>query len=78
VKESKSHTPFSLVFGTDVVLHVEGGIPSTRVTYYDQYKNDEDKPINLDLLPETPGECIFESRSLKTKDDQTIQQASEA
>ena len=61
VKEATSHTPFSLVFGAEAVLPVEVGIPSTRVTYYDQYNNDQDKPIKLDLLPEMRGNALLKA-----------------
>ena len=34
IKDATSHTSFSLVYGSEVVLPVKIGIPSTRVTYY--------------------------------------------
>ena len=67
IKEATGHTPFSLVFGTEAVLPVEVGIASTRITYYDQYSNDQDKPINLDLLPETRGNALLKAIAQKQK-----------
>lgn len=61
VKESTGHTPISLLFGIEALPLVEVGIPSTRITYYNQYKNDDEKPINLDLFPETRGKSFLKA-----------------
>ncbi|XP_057250719.1 uncharacterized protein LOC125497729 [Beta vulgaris subsp. vulgaris] len=49
VKEATGHSPFGLVYGSEAVLPVEVGIPSPRMTFYEFDKNEEEKPINLDL-----------------------------
>lgn len=55
------------MFGAEAVLPVEVGVPSTRVTYYDQYRNNEDKALTLDLLPETRGNALLKSIAQKQK-----------
>ncbi|XP_021861286.1 uncharacterized protein [Spinacia oleracea] len=67
VKESTGQTPFSPVYGSDAVLPVEVGIPSPRVTYYDYEKNEAEKRVNLDLLPETRGNTLLKSIAYKQK-----------
>ena len=61
IKEATSHTPFSLVYGSEAMLPVEIGIPTTRITYYSCSENDNEKRINLDLLPETRGNALLRS-----------------
>ena len=65
VKDATGHTPFSLVYGSEVVLPVEIGIPSTRIAYYSYDENDAEKRINLDLLPETRGNTLLRSLAQK-------------
>jgi ribonuclease HI len=67
VKESTGHTPFSLVYGSEAVLPVEIGIPSTRITFYDHDDNAAAKRVNLDLLPETRGNALLRSIAQKQR-----------
>ncbi|XP_057543932.1 uncharacterized protein LOC130823331 [Amaranthus tricolor] len=67
IKDATGHTPFSLVYGSEAVLPVEIGIPSTRVTYYSHDENEEGKRANLDLLPETRGNAMLRSIAQKQK-----------
>ncbi|XP_057545948.1 uncharacterized protein LOC130824941 [Amaranthus tricolor] len=67
VKEATRHTPFSLLYGSEAVLPVEIGIPSTRVTYYSHDENEQRKRENLDLLPETQGNALLRSMAQKQK-----------
>lgn len=67
IKEATGHTPFSLVYGSEAVLPVEIGIPSTRVTFYSHGENTEEKKINLDLLPETRENALLRSIAQKQK-----------
>lgn len=53
IKDATGHKPFSLVYGSEAVLPVEIGIPSTRISHYPYEENDAEKRINLDLPPET-------------------------
>lgn len=48
-KEVMGHSPFDLVYGSEAVLVVEVGRPSPQMTFYKFDKNEEEKPINLDL-----------------------------
>ena len=60
VKEATGHSSFGLVYNSEVVLPVEEGIPSPRMTFYEFDKNKEEKPVNLDLLPETRGNNLLQ------------------
>lgn len=57
VKEATCQSPFSLVYGSEVVLLVEVGIPSPGS--YEQ--NEKEKLVNHDLLPETRGNSVLKS-----------------
>lgn len=61
VKEATGHSPFNLVYGSDAVLPIEVGIPSPRMTFYDYEHNEEEKPVNLVLLPQTRGNALLKS-----------------
>ncbi|XP_057542470.1 uncharacterized protein LOC130820933 [Amaranthus tricolor] len=67
VKEATGYTPFSVVYGSEAVLPVEIGIPSTRVTYYSHDENEQGKRENLDLLQETRGNALLRSVAQKQK-----------
>ena len=60
-KEATRHFLFGLVYGSEAVLLVEVDIPSPRMKFYDFEKNDKEKPIHLDLLPETRGNALLQS-----------------
>nr|GFA01141.1 reverse transcriptase domain-containing protein [Tanacetum cinerariifolium] len=49
---SNGYTPFSLTYGTKVVIPVEIGMPTLRIAKIDMVQNDEALKINLDLLEE--------------------------
>ena len=49
-KEAIGETSFSLVFGTEVVIPVEVGLPSYRVENYAEQGNDVALLENLDFL----------------------------
>ncbi|XP_075102012.1 uncharacterized protein LOC142177421 [Nicotiana tabacum] len=51
-KTSTGETPFSLVYGTEALIPVEIGEPSTRYTHATEELNEEDMRMNLDLLEE--------------------------
>ena len=54
-------TPFNLAFGMDVVIPIEIGINSIRVTHFNPQDNESKIRLHLDLLEE-----IREEASLKT------------
>ncbi|GJZ56599.1 reverse transcriptase domain-containing protein [Tanacetum coccineum] len=52
IKSSNRETPFSLTYGTEVVIPIDIGMPTFRTAEVDMEKNDEALEINLDLLEE--------------------------
>ncbi|GKE01910.1 reverse transcriptase domain-containing protein [Tanacetum coccineum] len=52
IKSSHGDTPFSLTYGTEAVIPAEIGMPTYRTTAVDTVHNDEELPLNLDLLEE--------------------------
>ena len=47
VKNAIGHIPFSLLYGSEVVLPIEIGIPSTRIAYYSYEENDHRRGSTL-------------------------------
>ncbi|GJX71018.1 reverse transcriptase domain-containing protein [Tanacetum coccineum] len=52
IKSNNGETPFSLMYGTKVVIPIEIGMPTFRTAEVDMIKNDEALEINLNLLEE--------------------------
>ncbi|GKF53519.1 reverse transcriptase domain-containing protein, partial [Tanacetum coccineum] len=52
IKSSHGDTPFSLTYGTEVVIPVKIGMPTYRTAVVDVVHNDEEIWLNLDLLEE--------------------------
>jgi hypothetical protein len=52
IRTPTEETPFSLTFGTKVVILAEVGCPSFRVSHYNLGLNDEGINLHLDLLQE--------------------------
>nr|GEU64905.1 reverse transcriptase domain-containing protein [Tanacetum cinerariifolium] len=50
IKSSHGDTPFSLTYGTEVVIPAEIGMPTYRTAAVDVIHNDEELRLNLDLL----------------------------
>lgn len=74
VKEAIGHTPFSLAYGSEAVLPVEIGVPSTRIAYYSHEDNDAEKRINLDLLPETRGNALAQKQTMTRQFNRRVKQ----
>ena len=51
-KTSHQRTPYSLVFGSEVVIPAEVGIPSRRSSSMNPQGNEKEVLLNLDLLEE--------------------------
>ena len=66
VREATAQTPFNLVYGSEVVFPVEVGT-SPRITFYDYNNNEEEKRVNLNLLPEARGNALLKVISYKLK-----------
>ncbi|GKD72631.1 reverse transcriptase domain-containing protein [Tanacetum coccineum] len=62
IKSSNGETPFSLTYGTEVVILAEIGMPTLWTAETDLTKNDEALGINLDLIEEKR-----EQAAIKTK-----------
>nr|GEY02041.1 reverse transcriptase domain-containing protein [Tanacetum cinerariifolium] len=52
IKVSTGDTPFSLVYGTKVVIPAEIGMPTIRTAEVNVATNDDERRIDLDLLEE--------------------------
>ncbi|GKC91360.1 reverse transcriptase domain-containing protein, partial [Tanacetum coccineum] len=52
IKSSNDDTPFSLTYGTEVVIPAEIRMPTYRTAVVDAVHNDEELRLNLDLLEE--------------------------
>ncbi|GKE44839.1 reverse transcriptase domain-containing protein [Tanacetum coccineum] len=50
IKSSNGDTPFSLTYGTEVVIPAEIGMPTYRTAVVDIVHNDDEIRLNLDLL----------------------------
>lgn len=51
-RTSTGQTPFSLTFGSEAVIPVEIGLPSSRTEQYNQANNQEALRLEMDLLEE--------------------------
>ncbi|XP_019229964.1 PREDICTED: uncharacterized protein LOC109210936 [Nicotiana attenuata] len=51
-KTSTGKTPFSLVYGTEALIPIEIGEPSTRYTHATEESNEEEMQTNMDLVEE--------------------------
>ncbi|GJZ49368.1 reverse transcriptase domain-containing protein [Tanacetum coccineum] len=67
IKSSNGETPFSLTYGTEVVIPAEIGMPMLRTMEVDPTKNDEALEINLDLIEEKRNKQQFKKQKSKTK-----------
>ncbi|GJU55744.1 reverse transcriptase domain-containing protein [Tanacetum coccineum] len=65
IKSSHGDTPFSLTYGTEVVIPAEIGMPMYRTAAVDAVHNDEELRLNLDLLEERHERAVI--REAKTK-----------
>nr|GEU99039.1 reverse transcriptase domain-containing protein [Tanacetum cinerariifolium] len=52
IKSSHGDKPFSLTYGTEVVISAEIGMPTYRIAEVDVVHNDEELRLNLDLIEE--------------------------
>ncbi|GKC45221.1 reverse transcriptase domain-containing protein [Tanacetum coccineum] len=65
IKSSNGDTPFSLTYGTEVVIPTEIGMLTLRTTEVDMVQNNEALGINLDLLKEKREQAAI--RKVKSK-----------
>ncbi|GJS36644.1 reverse transcriptase domain-containing protein [Tanacetum coccineum] len=67
VRAGSGCTPFSLVYGSEVVLPPEIGLPTYRISTFDLTKNDENLRLNLDLLEERRELAALKNARYKTQ-----------
>ncbi|GKV53644.1 hypothetical protein SLEP1_g60161, partial [Rubroshorea leprosula] len=63
----EGETPYHLAFGTEAVIPVELGVPSFRVTHFDEARNGQLLRENLDLLAEVREEARLRTLVYKQK-----------
>ncbi|GJY78571.1 hypothetical protein Tco_0484372 [Tanacetum coccineum] len=72
-KSSNGDMPFSLTYGTEVVIPAEIGMPTLRTGEIDIVHNDEALEINLDLLEERrdfkPGDLVYKNNDVSHAKD---------
>ncbi|GKV13510.1 hypothetical protein SLEP1_g24510 [Rubroshorea leprosula] len=66
-RTATGETPYHLVFGTKVVIPIEIGVPSFRVTHFDERRNGQLLRENLDLLAEVREEARLRTLVYKQK-----------
>ncbi|GKE92607.1 reverse transcriptase domain-containing protein, partial [Tanacetum coccineum] len=67
IKSSNGDTPFSLTYGTEVVIPAEIGMPTLRTTKVDLVQINEALEINLDLLEERIEQAAIQEAKSKAK-----------
>ncbi|GKV15178.1 hypothetical protein SLEP1_g25980 [Rubroshorea leprosula] len=63
----EGETPYHLAFGTEAVIPIEIGVPSFRVTYFDEGRNGQLLRENLDLLDDVREEARLRTLVYKQK-----------
>ncbi|GLU17503.1 hypothetical protein SLE2022_338670 [Rubroshorea leprosula] len=66
-RTATGETPYHLAFGTEAVIPVEIGVPSFRVTHFDEGRNGQLLRENLDLLAEVREEARLRTLVYKQK-----------
>ncbi|GKV14784.1 hypothetical protein SLEP1_g25604 [Rubroshorea leprosula] len=66
-RTATDETPYHLAFGTEAVIPVEIGVPSFRVTHFDEGRNGQLLRENLDLLAEVKEETRLRTLVYKQK-----------
>ncbi|GKV00548.1 hypothetical protein SLEP1_g13219 [Rubroshorea leprosula] len=66
-RTATGETPYHLAFGTEAVIPVEIGVPSLRVTHFDEGRNGQLFRENLDLLAEVREEARLRTLVYKQK-----------
>ncbi|GJZ31997.1 reverse transcriptase domain-containing protein [Tanacetum coccineum] len=70
IKQSNRETPFSLTYGSEVVILAEIGIPTYRTLMIRESYNEEEMHLNLDLLQERREAAAVREARYKTKIEQ--------
>ncbi|GJZ09148.1 reverse transcriptase domain-containing protein [Tanacetum coccineum] len=67
IKSSNRDTPFSLNYGTEVVIPVEIGMPTYRTAIVDVVHNDDEIRLNLNLLEDRHERATIREAKAKSK-----------
>ncbi|GKB07378.1 reverse transcriptase domain-containing protein [Tanacetum coccineum] len=67
IKSSHGDTPFSLTYGTEVVIPAEIEMPTYRTAVVDAAHNDEELRLNLDLLEKRREHAVIREAKAKSK-----------
>ncbi|XP_050217456.1 uncharacterized protein LOC126668296 [Mercurialis annua] len=60
-------TPFSLTYGCEAMIPVEIGMPTLRVQFFDEAKNEEEQKLCLDLLEERREQAALRIEAYKQR-----------
>ncbi|GJY88584.1 reverse transcriptase domain-containing protein [Tanacetum coccineum] len=74
LKQSNGETPFSLTYGSEVVILAEIGMPTHRTMMIREYENEDDLRLNMDLLQERREAAAIREAKYKTKMEQYYNQ----
>ncbi|GKV41028.1 hypothetical protein SLEP1_g48609 [Rubroshorea leprosula] len=66
-RTATGETPYHLAFGTEAVIPIEIGVPSFRVTHFDERRNGQLLRENLDLLDDLREEALLRTLVYKQK-----------
>ncbi|GKE96538.1 reverse transcriptase domain-containing protein, partial [Tanacetum coccineum] len=70
IKQNNGETPFSITYGSEVVIPAEIGIPTYRTLMIREGYNKEEMRLNLDLLQERREAAVVREVRYKTKMEQ--------
>ncbi|GKB82276.1 reverse transcriptase domain-containing protein [Tanacetum coccineum] len=70
IKQSNGETPFSLTYGSEVVIPAEIGMPTNRTMVIREGLDKEELCLNLDLLQEMREMAVIQEEKYKTKLEQ--------
>ncbi|GKE46947.1 reverse transcriptase domain-containing protein [Tanacetum coccineum] len=74
LKQSSGETPFSLTYGSEVVIPVEIGMPTHRTMMIREGENEDDLRLNMDLLYEMREAVAIREAKYNTKLEQYYNQ----
>nr|GEV88528.1 hypothetical protein [Tanacetum cinerariifolium] len=67
LKTSNGETPFSLTYGSEVVISAEIGMPTYRIIQFNETKNEKEMRMNLDLIQERSETAAIREAKYKKK-----------
>ncbi|XP_056695741.1 uncharacterized protein [Spinacia oleracea] len=67
IKEATGESPFKLSFGSEAVIPAEMALPTMRIQYYDEERNDQLLRHQLDFMPEIRMKAEVSSAAYKSR-----------